>query len=106
MLRIQLSAFEQVIHRLQDELARRAKSEADTAKTIESLSREIELLRQQLQFATRASAKRQRRDSRTRRMINQTPFCEIDYFALAMNAAIRSSPASKSLIAAAYDMRM
>jgi hypothetical protein len=49
MLRIQLSAFEQVIHRLQDELARRAKSEADTAKTIESLSREIELLRQQLQ---------------------------------------------------------
>jgi hypothetical protein len=49
MLRIQLSAFEQVIHRLQDELARRAKSEADTAKTIGSLSREIELLRQQLQ---------------------------------------------------------
>jgi prefoldin subunit 5 len=49
MLRIQLGAFEQVIHRLQDELDRRAKSEAETIKTIELLSREIEKLRHQLQ---------------------------------------------------------
>jgi hypothetical protein len=49
MLRIQLGAFEQVIHRLQDELDRRAKSETQTTKTIESLSREIEQLRRQLQ---------------------------------------------------------
>jgi hypothetical protein len=49
MLRIQLSAFEQVIRRLQDELDRRAKSEAETTKTIELLSREIEKLRHQLQ---------------------------------------------------------
>ena len=49
MLRIQLGAFEQVIHRLQDELDRRANSEAQTTATIESLSREIEQLRRQLQ---------------------------------------------------------
>ena len=48
MLRIQLGAFEQVIRRLQDELARRAKSEAETANTIESLRSEIEQLRHQL----------------------------------------------------------
>ena len=49
MLRIQLGAFEQVIRRLQDELARRAKSEAETANTIASLRSEIEQLRHQLQ---------------------------------------------------------
>jgi hypothetical protein len=49
MLRIQLGAFEQVIRRLQDELARRAKSEAETANTIESLRSEIGQLRHQLQ---------------------------------------------------------
>jgi hypothetical protein len=49
MLRIQLSAFEQVIRRLQDELNRREKSETETTKTIELLSREIEQLRHLLQ---------------------------------------------------------
>jgi hypothetical protein len=48
MLRAQLTAFGQVIHRLQDELARRAKSDVATAKTIEMLQNEIDQLRPSL----------------------------------------------------------
>jgi hypothetical protein len=48
MLRIQVTAFEQVIHRLQDELARRDKSQAETDKLVQELRQEVEQLRQRL----------------------------------------------------------
>ena len=48
MLRLQLSAFEQVIRRLQAELARRATSEAEMKTVIQSLRDEVGQLRQQL----------------------------------------------------------
>jgi hypothetical protein len=47
MLRIQVTAFEQVIHRLQDELARRDKSQAEMDKLVEGLRQEVEQLRRQ-----------------------------------------------------------
>ncbi len=49
MLRIQLTAFEQVIHKLQDELARRDKSQAETDKVVEQLRQEVDQLRRQLE---------------------------------------------------------
>jgi hypothetical protein len=48
MLRLQLSAFEQVIRRLQAELARRATSETEMKSVIQSLRDEVGQLRQQL----------------------------------------------------------
>src|SRR5262249_6758446 len=48
MLRIQSAAFEQVIRKLQDELARREQAEAETHRTVESLRQEVRELRQQL----------------------------------------------------------
>jgi uncharacterized coiled-coil protein SlyX len=48
MLRIQLDAFEKVIRRLQDQLADRQKSEAQTNHLVELLRHEIDDLRQQL----------------------------------------------------------
>ena len=47
MLRLQLSAFEQVIRRLQAELSRRATSEAEMKSVIQSLRDEVGQLRQQ-----------------------------------------------------------
>jgi hypothetical protein len=48
MLRIQLDAFEKVIRRLQDQLAERQKSEAQTNQLVELLRHEIDDLRRQL----------------------------------------------------------
>jgi len=53
MLRIQLGAFDQVIRKLQDELARREKSQADSDKVLESLRREVDSLRGQLEASKR-----------------------------------------------------
>jgi hypothetical protein len=57
MLRIQLDAFEKVIRRLQDELAERQKSEAQTKQLVELLRHEIDDLRRQLDEGDRAPAK-------------------------------------------------
>jgi len=48
MLRIQVGAFEQVIQKLQNELAQREKSQADNALVIESLRQEVRDLRRQV----------------------------------------------------------
>jgi hypothetical protein len=47
MLRIQLDAFERVIGRLQTELKRRDKQQAETEELLESLRREVEALRKE-----------------------------------------------------------
>jgi hypothetical protein len=57
MLRIQLDAFEKVIRRLQDELAERQKSEAQTTQLVELLRHEIDDLRLQLDDADRAQSR-------------------------------------------------
>ncbi|HTQ38556.1 MAG TPA: hypothetical protein VMJ32_05985 [Pirellulales bacterium] len=51
MLRIQSAAFEQVIRKLQDELARRDKEQADMQQTLESLRKEVSELRQRVNEA-------------------------------------------------------
>jgi hypothetical protein len=48
MLRIQSAAFEQVIHKLQDELNRRDKQQAEMQQAIDSLRQEIHELHQRL----------------------------------------------------------
>jgi hypothetical protein len=57
MLRIQLDAFEKVIRRLQDELADRQKSEAQTKQFVDLLRHEIDDLRRQLEDGDHAPAK-------------------------------------------------
>jgi hypothetical protein len=57
MLRIQLDAFEKVIRRLQDQLADRQKSEAQTNHLVELLRHEIDDLRQQLDDGDRTPPK-------------------------------------------------
>ncbi len=48
MLRIQSAAFEQVIRKLQDELARRDKQQTEMQQTLESLRDEVHDLRQRI----------------------------------------------------------
>jgi hypothetical protein len=48
MLQIQTTAFEQVIHKLQDELVRRDKQQTEMQQTLEALRQEVHDLRQQL----------------------------------------------------------
>src|SRR5262249_38159868 len=48
MLRIQSTAFEQVIRKLQDELARRHAEQAETQRMLESLRQEVTELRDRL----------------------------------------------------------
>jgi len=57
MLRIQLDAFEKVIRRLQDQLAERQKSEAQTNQLVDLLRHEIDDLRRQLDDGDRAPAR-------------------------------------------------
>ena len=57
MLRIQLDAFEKVIRRLQDQLAERQKSEAQTNQLVELLRHEIDDLRHQFDSGDQAQSK-------------------------------------------------
>jgi hypothetical protein len=57
MLRIQLDAFEKVIRRLQEELAERQKSEAQTKQLVDLLRHEIDDLRRQLDDGNHMPAK-------------------------------------------------
>jgi hypothetical protein len=57
MLRIQLDAFEKVIRRLQDELAERQQSEAQTKQLVDLLRHEIDGLRRQLDEGDHLPAK-------------------------------------------------
>lgn len=55
LLQIQIDAFEQVIRKLQDQLARKEAAEAQTAETIESLRQEIAVLRKALDERSQAA---------------------------------------------------
>jgi hypothetical protein len=57
MLRVQLNAFEQVIHRLQQQIDQHEKSEADTQKLVESLQKEVNDLHQRLDERDKAQTR-------------------------------------------------
>ncbi len=59
MLRIQLDAFERVITRLQAELKRRDQQQSETDELVESLRREVELLRKERGEKPAAGGKRE-----------------------------------------------